>query len=137
MLGLFMTIAGVFSIAMITPAAVHAQGATTTVTDFNQIANNNAVVGGIAVGGGTDQNRGDDFIGVFKNVINYALGFLGLITLVMLLWAGAQMTFAGGEEGKHKQALTTFKNAAIGLFIIATSWFLVTFIFFVIGIVTN
>ena len=91
---------------------------------------------GINVGGaGTDQ--GDTIIEIIKRFINYALGFLALIALVMLLWGWYQMVAAGGDEGAYKKGLGILKNAAIGIAFIAVSWFLVTFIFYVIGFVVG
>jgi len=131
MLGLFMSVLGVFSLATITPVAVHAQGWVQTEFGVGQQA------GGVAVGGGTEQDQQDNILAVFKNVINYALGFLGLIALVMLLWAGFWLVTARDNAEKYKTALSTFKNAALGIALIAVSWFLVTFIFFVLWLVTN
>ena len=132
MLGLFMSVLGVFSLATIAPVAVHAQGAGVQ-TEFGV----GSQAGGVAVGGGTEQDQQDNILAVFKNVINYALGFLGLIALVMLLWAGFWLVTARDNAEKYKQALSTFKNAALGIALIAVSWFLVTFIFFVLWLVTN
>lgn len=91
---------------------------------------------GINVGGaGTD--TGDTIIDIIKRFINYALGFLALIALVMLLWWGYKMVTSGGQEDAYKEGLKILKNAAIGIAFIAVSWFLVTFIFYVIGFVTG
>lgn len=84
---------------------------------------------------GTDQ--WDSIITIIKNFINYALGFLALIALVMLLWGGYKMVASGGDEGAYKEGLKILKNAAIGIAFIAVSWFLVTFIFFAIGFVVG
>lgn len=91
---------------------------------------------GINVGGaGSDQ--GETIIDIIKRFINYALGFLALIALVMLLWGGYKMVASGGDENAYKEGLKILKNAAIGIAFIAVSWFLVTFIFFAIGFVTG
>lgn len=84
---------------------------------------------------GTDQ--GESIIDIIKRFINYALGFLALIALVMLLWGGYKMVASGWDEGAYKEGLKILKNAAIGIAFIAVSWFLVTFIFYVIGFVVG
>jgi hypothetical protein len=91
-------------------------------------------VKGIA-GAGTD--TGDGILDVIKRFVNYALGLLALIAFVMLLWGGYKMVTSGGEEEAYKEGLKILKNAAIGIAFISVSWFLVTFIFYVIGIITN
>ncbi len=92
--------------------------------------------GGINVGGaGTDQ--WETIIDIIKRFINYALGFLALIALVMLLWGGYKMVASGGDEGAYKEGIKILKNAAIGIAFIAVSWFLVTFIFTAIGFVVG
>ena len=47
------------------------------------------------------------------------------------------MVASGGDEGAYKEGLKILKNAAIGIAFIAVSWFLVTFIFYVIGFVVG
>ncbi len=84
---------------------------------------------------GTDQ--GETIIDIIKRFINYALGFLALIALCMLLWGGYKMVASGGDEGAYKEGIKILKNAAIGIAFIAVSWFLVTFIFTAIGFVVG
>lgn len=74
---------------------------------------------------------------VIRNFINWALSLLGLIALIMLLFGGYKMVVSGGDEEAYKEGLKILKNAAIGLAFIAVSWFLVTFIFWVLGAVVN
>lgn len=87
--------------------------------------------------GGTGTDAGDNIMDVIKNFINWALSLLGLIALIMLLFGGYKMVVSGGDEEAYKEGLKILKNAAIGLAFIAVSWFLVTFIFWVLGAVVN
>ncbi len=87
------------------------------------------------VNAGTDQ--WDGIIGVIKKFINYALWLLALIAFAMLLWGGYKMVMSGGDEEAYKEGLKMLKNAAIGIAFISISWFLVTFIFYVISIITT
>lgn len=86
-------------------------------------------------GAGTDQGEG--IIDILKRFINYALSFLALIALCMLLWGGYKMVASGGDEKAYEEGLKILKNAAIGIAFIAVSWFLVTFIFTAIGFVVG
>ena len=47
------------------------------------------------------------------------------------------MVTSGGQEDAYKEGLKILKNAAIGIAFIAVSWFLVQFIFRVLGLVTS
>ena len=91
---------------------------------------------GIAVGGaGTD--TGDNIVEVIKKFMNIALSFVTLIAFWFLLRWGYKMVMSGWDEEGYKEGVQILKNAAIGIAFISISWFLVTFIFFVIGAVTS
>jgi len=60
--------------------------------------------------------------------INYFLGFLGLLAVIMIIYAGILLVTAQGEEeqiGKGKKIITW---AAIGLIVIMLSFVIVRFI---------
>ena len=76
-------------------------------------------------------------ISVIKSTINWALGLLGLITFVLLLWGGFQMVTAAGDDKKFGEGLKILKNAGIGLAFIALSWLMVSVLFWVINAVTS
>ena len=61
-------------------------------------------------------------------LIKTALAFLGLIFLVLLLWAGFNWMTAGGNEDKIKESLKRIQNAAIGLLIILSAYGITTYI---------
>lgn len=131
LLGLYL-IAG--SALVATANTAFAQNQWTTPTGFGINEQNSA---GIQWIGGAGTDAWDNIINVIKNFINYALGLLALIALGMLLWGGYKMVTSGGQEDAYKDGLKILKNAAIGIAFIAVSWFLVTFIFYVIGVVVN
>jgi hypothetical protein len=61
-------------------------------------------------------------------IVNYALGFLGIIAVILIIYGGILMvTSAGNEEavGKAKKIIT---YAAIGIVIIILSYSIVTFV---------
>lgn len=136
-LWIFMSILWVVGLSTIgmTPT-VEAQWSNIPAT-WEGATSNTSVQWGINVAGGTDVDQWDRIIGVVKNFINYVLGFLGLIALIMLLYGGFKIVTWGSDEAKYQEGVKTLKNAAIGIGFIGLSWFLVTFIFFVFGLVAN
>lgn len=109
--------------------------ATTSVTNaqIKGFGANNA--GGIGVGGTAEASAGASggLLNIVKNFINFVLGLLSLIALVMLLWGGFQMVTAAGDDKKYEAGFTILKQAGIGIAFIGLSWFIVSFIFFVVG----
>lgn len=92
---------------------------------------------GINVAGDTSTSEGDSIIQVIKNFINWMLGILALIALVILLWGGFKMVTAAGDEGKYKEGFKILKQAGIWLAVIWLSWFVVSIIFWLIGTVSS
>lgn len=67
----------------------------------------------IAVPGAVDStNTKDAFINVVKGAVNWVLGILALIALVVLLYGGFLMVTASGDEEKYKKGFTILKQAA-------------------------
>jgi len=62
------------------------------------------------------------------NLINIALGFIGILLLVYLLIAGFKWMTAGGEEAEVKKATTMIKNAIIGLLIVIAAFAISNFV---------
>jgi hypothetical protein len=63
------------------------------------------------------------------NIINIVLGFLGLIAVIIIIYAGFIWMMSGGEAEKIDKAKKMLKNGLIGLVIILLSWGIVTYIF--------
>lgn len=85
---------------------------------------------GSFIGGIQDESGlGDaDLETVVGSGIRIFLSILGIIFLIMILYAGFLWMTAGGEEGKVEQAQTLMKNAVIGLVIILASYAITTFV---------
>jgi len=64
-----------------------------------------------------------------KNAINWILGILATVALVICLYGGFLMVTAAGDEKKYEKGLGVLKYAAIGLAIIGLSWMIVSVIF--------
>ncbi|MEI7741343.1 MAG: Ig-like domain-containing protein [bacterium] len=67
-------------------------------------------------------------IGIVSNIINIALGFIGVLVLVYMLYGGFLWMTSGGEDKKVTKAKQTIVNALIGLVIVLASWGITTFI---------
>jgi len=65
---------------------------------------------------------------IIGQIINVALGFLGIVLLFYLLYAGFLWMTAGGDEGKVKTARTMISQAIIGLIIIVAAFAISTFV---------
>jgi len=61
-------------------------------------------------------------------VINYLIGFLGLIALVVVLVGGFKWMTAGGDEKKVKAAKDTLIAGVVGLIIVLSAWVIVRFV---------
>ncbi len=84
---------------------------------------------------GTGTAQGGKLIDVIKSFINWMLGILALIALVVLLWGGFQMVTAAGDDTKYKKGFKILQQAAIGLVFIWVSWLMVSVIFWLLGVV--
>mgnify|MGYP001592247399 CR=1 FL=1 len=65
---------------------------------------------------------------IAARLIKMAMGFVGIIVLIMILGSGLMFMTAGGDEEKTSQAKRTFFNAIIGLIIILSAYSIVTFV---------
>ncbi len=62
------------------------------------------------------------------NLINYFLGFIGVIFLILTIYAGITWMTAGGNEEKIKKAKQLITNSVIGLIIVLAAYSLTFFI---------
>ncbi len=95
----------------------------TATTSFTQFSGTLSTPQAGQYGAGLAANQ--DLRQYIKNVVNFALGFLGIIAVVVVIYGGfLYVTAAGNEEqaGKGKKALT---YAVIGILIILSSFALV------------
>lgn len=65
---------------------------------------------------------------IVGRIIQIVLAFLGVITLVLIMYAGFLWMTSGGDENKVDKAKAMIKNAVIGLVIILSSWGIATFL---------
>ena len=55
-------------------------------------------------------------LGVYGNIVKYALGLVGSLTLLMLVWGGFQWVTSAGNAEKVNKGSQTMIWAAIGAF---------------------
>jgi hypothetical protein len=77
---------------------------------------------------------GTDLRTVIARIINFALGFLGIIAVVIILIGGFKWMTAAGNEEKVTEARKLLVAGIIGLVIILAAWAVSTF---VIGAIYN
>ena len=58
-------------------------------------------------------------------ILQYVLGFLGLVAVIIIIIGGVKWMTSGGDEKKVKSAQQTILAGAIGLIIILSAWVIV------------
>ncbi len=61
-------------------------------------------------------------------VINFALGAIGVLSVVMVIFGGFQYTISAGDSGKVTKAKNTILYGVIGLVIAMLAWAIVNFV---------
>ena len=102
--------------SMLLPVATFAQGDLTT-ADLGV----DAIEGDIKLGGG-------DVRQTAARLINVALGFLGIIAVVIVLIGGFKYMVSGGNEDKTAEARRLIVSGIIGLAIILSAWAITSFV---------
>ncbi len=66
-----------------------------------------------------------DLAGVMTNIINWVLGFIALVAVLMLIWGGVRYVTAIGDESKVEDAKHIISEAVIGLTIVGMAYAIV------------
>ncbi len=69
-----------------------------------------------------------DLMTIIANLINVVLGLVGVILLILFIYAGFLWMTAGGDSDQVKKAKSIFKNAIIGLLIVVLSYAISSFV---------
>lgn len=85
------------------------------------------------VGGGGDCTvDGEDATGkvnsVIETTVNIFSVIVGVIAVIMIIWAGLRYITSGGDSGKVGNAKNTMVYAIIGLVVVALAQFIVNFV---------
>ena len=87
----------------------------------------------LVAGPGKQTLTGSAILDTIRNAINWILGILATIALIVCLYGGFLMVTAAGDEKKYQKWLSVLKYAAIGLAIVGLSWMIVSVIFWFVG----
>jgi hypothetical protein len=79
--------------------------------------------------GGGKPTGNDSLAGIMATAIKAFLGLLGIIFLVLIIYAGFTWMTAQGEEEKVTRAKETLQRAIIGLIIIVAAYSITYFVF--------
>lgn len=102
------------------PSAVHAQGLGDTLgSDLEDIGS----ASGLDSAGG-----GEGLPDMIGRIIKVVLGLLGVILVVIIVYAGFLWMTAGGDEKKVKESKAWMTNAIIGLVIIVAAYAITDFV---------
>jgi len=59
---------------------------------------------------------------IVKRIINVVMGFLGMLAVLIILWAGFRWMTAGGNKENMEKAQQLLVNGIIGLVIVFSAW---------------
>lgn len=82
-----------------------------------------------APGWGGPPGAGNNLPGIIQTAISAFLGLLGIIFLVLIIYAGFEWMTAQGDEEKVTKAKDTLTRAVIGLVIIIAAYSITYFVF--------
>lgn len=71
---------------------------------------------------------------IIANLVYWAIGMAGTVALVMIIFAGYQFLFSGGDAKSVDGARKTLTYAILGLVLIFLSFFILNFIATVTGV---
>ncbi len=80
-------------------------------------------------GGGYESVDSASASAIAGTVVNAVLSLLGVIFIILIVYAGIKWMTAGGNEERVKEARTTITRAIIGLIIVAGAWAIMIFVF--------
>lgn len=78
-------------------------------------------------------NAQQQTLALVRNVINYALGLISLIALAYMIYHGYLIVTAGWDNKQYDKGLSWIKTAGMAIWGIGLSWFIVSFIFYVLN----
>lgn len=74
------------------------------------------------------QQSGKTVDGLVKNVINLMLGLIGLLSVIMIIYAGLKYVISEGDSTKIKQAKQILTYAIVGLVVALLAFAIVNFV---------
>ena len=83
---------------------------------------------GLTAASNINVGQSTDLKTIIADVINIALGFLGIIAVIIILFAGFKWMTAAGNEEQVSSAKKMIVQAVIGLAIIFLAWAIANFV---------
>lgn len=83
-----------------------------------------AQAGGLVPCSGPDCNT-NDVVGFANNLISYLIQALGIIAVIVMVYAGFRLVMSQGNESEWGKAKELFANVIIGIILILAAWLIV------------
>ena len=110
-------------------ALVHAEvSGTGTATDTGPVFSRLKEAGKNSTLGGGPGSGSATLLFLIGEFMKTALGFLGVVGLILVIYAGYLWFTAGGSEDNVEKAKTLLKNAVIGLIIISLAYTITAYV---------
>jgi len=71
---------------------------------------------------------GDDLMRIVRSIINTMSLIIGILAVIMIIWAGFKYVTSGGDSGSIQSAKNTLIYAIVGIIIVALAQFIVQFV---------
>ena len=75
-----------------------------------------------------DANSSDNVDSVMKTIVNTLLYFVGLLSVIMIIYAGIQYTISTGDTGSVTRAKNTLVYSVVGLVVAFLSYAIINFV---------
>ena len=92
---------------------------------------------GLDAAGKISIGKSADLKDTIANIINIALGFLGIVAVVIIIYAGFKWMTAAGNEDQAGEAKKMITQAVAGLVVIFLAWVIANFAIDRIGTATG
>jgi NADH:ubiquinone oxidoreductase subunit 6 (subunit J) len=73
-------------------------------------------------------NKGGNLTGIIKTIVNILSVLVGVVAIIMIIWAGFKYVTSGGDSNKVTSAKNALIYALIGLIIVALAQLMVRFV---------
>lgn len=88
----------------------------------------NSATEGTTVCTGTTDGGAGSLQSIARKVVNFLSVLVGIVSVIMIIWAGFRYITSGGESGNVSGAKNTLIYAIVGLIIVALAQFIVHFV---------
>lgn len=83
----------------------------------------------------TQEEAEEGTIKYVQRLINWALGMLAFVALIVVLYGWFQMVTASGDDAKFKSWKKALKKVSIGIIGIGISWLIISFFFWFVKLI--